>query len=161
MSDWIDLLAVIVSWTGVLVSYVFAQRSRQDRKRAHAASQEANRIQADMLELARQQEEDRRRKQAEAQWRCWLEPQVNSKVIVIKNVGPAPARRVRVLLNDVPAHQSPNVFGNPVEDVGDLDAGAEVRYGIVDFHASPLVRKVTVSWQDAAGKENRFNTNVQ
>lgn len=161
MPYWIALLTVITSWVGVVVSFVFAHRARQDQQKAFAFSAEANRIQEQMLELSRKQKAARKHEASTVRWECGIEQLPGDQAIVITNVSPGRATHVRVLINGMPVDSHPNVTRKPErEDIG-LDAGASLRYSFTITHSSPLIDRVTVLWQAQNGHEEVFNTIVR
>lgn len=150
---WIDGLAVIVSWLGVLVSFVFAQRARR-------ASSEANRIQQEMLELERLRETDRQRELNETRWDCRREQGSDGVgTIVVRNLGPAHAAEVRVFLNGAPVDNG-SVLSSSPPGTADVGVNAERRYGITVNWSTPSLYEVNISWRDPTGREREFSTVV-
>lgn len=120
-------LIAVISAVVALVGMLLASRSA---RLANDSSDEANRIQAAMLDLMRDQEQSRVAESQKTAWTCSLERGRNEGSIRIRNDGPATARGVRIMFNNRPVKDFNNVSNrhNGVHD--EVRAGSEIVLGI-------------------------------
>lgn len=154
-SSW----AAIVSWLGVVVTFIFSWR-------AHAASKEANEIQRQIADIQADAHRWNLQQRSEANWYFSMQKSyLGRHELTVTNTGPGEARSVKAFVNEHPVQQSSTGRREPPGEyeVSLLSAGAaacfHVHVGVYES-LSGVPASVKVTWLDDAGQERSFETKV-
>jgi hypothetical protein len=146
-------ISLIVSAVAVLVSLWFGILASRTAK-------QQNVLQERIVTLETARERDRLREAQSADVRASIEHRGTSEGLLIHNQGRATARKIRLLLDGVPALQHSMIFQGE-DELTTLGPGATFRYELIAGFGTPNVLTVRIEWESDSGEPGRWESQLK
>jgi hypothetical protein len=126
---------------------------------AWGVSNRQNKMQARLLELEEARERDRLAEGSRADVTARMVRSSQSGRLYVFNVGPTPARNIRVILDGKPISQHPYIHQGQ-ELIGVLGPGAQKEFIVVTWDGMPTHFHCQVSWENLHGEPGAWESEL-